>query len=264
MSEVSDIYNNLFNFESKKKSKTYPIHKKLNFEGQYDDLLDWVTDKVEFRAADQVLDAGCGTGYSLIRLAREKGVMGKGISVSEKEVEFAQMITEQKELQNQISFEKRSYDDSFEEGFDKIIAIESLKHSENLKSSLSNLKKHINRAGTMIIADDFIVNKTNNLRDQAILWKSMSFMSLDEFKSILKDCYGEEFQVKTIDMTKHVPIRSKFLLSLLVSVFTLFSKVVQKSKVNLNTYLGGLRLELGYAKKNVKYCLLLITVQEVN
>lgn len=258
MNEVADIYNQLFSFESKRKLDTYPIHKRLNLGEGYDDLLDWITSKVTFDSSDRVLDAGCGTGYSLIRLAKEKGVKGTGISLSEKEVAFARSIVANERLESKISFEQTSFDDDLKVPFDKIIAIESLKHSENLVFSIKNLVEHTSDQGTFIIADDFLVKSSARLDKQKQLWKAPSLVSVDEFEEILN--HKDQFQIHAYDFTNKVIVRNVLLLRLLMLLIQMMLWFSKKNlRISLEIYLGGLLLEYLYCRGIASYQIIIAT-----
>ena len=83
MTETKDIYNNLIRFESRDRGGIpYPVHKKLIRPYGNQNLLEWLTTVVSFSEEDYVLDAGCGTGFTLFYLYDLYHIRGAGISIS--------------------------------------------------------------------------------------------------------------------------------------------------------------------------------------
>jgi len=159
MSEIADIYNALFAFEVFSRKESYPIHKSIDFDDNSGDIVDWIIKKNLCPVGSSILDVGSGTGNTLIKLAKSKQVVGLGISISEKEVAFANEQSEKLNLTKSITFKNQSFDDPIvHEKFDVIIAIESLKHSSDLEITLKNLLKVAHKDTLFIVADDFIIS----------------------------------------------------------------------------------------------------------
>lgn len=255
MSSVEQIYNELFQYESKNDSP-YPIHKNLRFSSG--GLLDFIASNVQFRNKDHVFDAGCGNGYSLFWLNGKFGCSGEGRSLSRNEIAFAKAHVKKLEKEDVISFHYGNYDEQQVSMFDKVIAIESLKHSNDLKTSIMMLMKNLTDGGQFIVADDFVRNESKNLRAQRKLWQSSSFVSFEHFRdSIEPNC-----SIHTFNLTDLVPVRSKLLLQLLITSVRFIRMFTPRSRTNIDTYLGGLILEFEYKKKNVDYLLLIISKDE--
>lgn len=258
MTNVADIYNSLFIFESKKRSQAYPIHKKLSLDNNETDLIDWISSEIEFGENNNVLDAGCGTGYSLIKLAKEKGIKGAGISISSNEVEFAKKQATDLKIEKQVSFQQSSFDSPILNTYDKILAIESLKHSDYLVHTLRNLSEALAINGQLVIADDFVIKPHSKIDEQRKLWKAPSFMSLSEFARILNQ--QDNFQVLKYNFTNKVKTRNAVLLRLLITL-TKLTKLFSVGHLAtlIETYLGGLLLELLYVQGIVSYHVIIAT-----
>ena len=256
MREIANIYNSLFQFESRIKIVNYPIHKKWKI-GRDDGLIEWINTNVEFLEDEHVLDAGCGTGHSLFYLCKNNGISGTGISISEDEIEFANRESARLDFSNKVQFRLMNYNDYLAELYDKVLAIESLKHSHNLAQTLHNLLGSLTEGGTMVIADDFLASDSVNAKKHIELWHGYSFTTLDHLKDIIGD-YGD-FDVHTYDMSKLVPTRPMVILRFtinLVDAATMFT--FNQTKRNLKTYKGALLLEKLYKKKRARYFILII------
>ncbi|WP_020526733.1 SAM-dependent methyltransferase [Flexithrix dorotheae] len=260
MKRLSQLYDQLFEFEAVKQTKYYPIHKKLKFPGKNNgyDLVDWLMEKLEFRKGEFVLDAGCGTGNTLFRLAKEKCVKGKGISISKKEIEFANSWRAKENLKGEVEFRETSFDAPLKTKFNKIIAIESLKHSEQIKHTMENLADAISQNGKFIIIDDFLEIPSPIATKQKQLWNANGFVSLKEMIALLEE--NKAFEVVTYDLTSQV-IQRPFskLIFMLFWVRNIRFFAFGKFRLNLDIYLGGLLLELLYHKQQASYIAIIAT-----
>ena len=256
MREIANIYNSLFRFESMTKVVNYPIHKKLKF-GHDDGLLDWINKKVEFLKDEHVLDAGCGTGHALFYLCKNNDISGTGISISENEVDFASREAKRLNLSNRIHFFLMNYNEKLPGLYDKVLALESLKHSQNLVETLNNLLGSLTEGGTMVIADDFLNSDSVNAKKHMDLWQAHSFTTLDRLMDIILN-FGD-FDVDAHDMTKLVPTKSSTMLQFANKIVdAVFVFTFNRMKRNLKTYKGALLLEGLYNKKRAKYLVLII------
>ncbi len=256
MSQVSQLYDTLFSFEAGKHDSAYPIHKRLQLDVRYADLIDWLMDQVHFSEGDRVLDAGCGTGYSLVKLAKEKGISGKGISLSEREIAFARQKGGQLKLDRQVQFEVASFENPLTEKYDKILAIESIKHVADIEAIVSNLTNGLEEDGLLIIADDFVLEKGSDLLSKhEELWQVPGF---DLRERTINSLEQKGWVVNQHELTKHVPKRSKSLLSLLMVLVRLVLILApDKHRLKLEIYLGGLMLEQLYNLEQVGYFVLI-------
>ena len=254
MNQVTSIYDALFQFESTGKNQPYPIHKRLKLDGDAD-ILDWVKDLNLFHKGSKVLDAGCGSGYSLAYFQRHFDIQGLGISISEKEIAFAQSWSNS---MNNLQFAVKSFDHPLGDKFDIILAIESLKHSLDLEGTLKNLVQSLAKGGQMIIIDDFVTENSEMVSEQKQLWLANSFCDLKSIKNMLEKLEVQGVEIH--DFTKDVALRGAFRLDILIAatrLCRLFSPV--KYQRNLATFLGGLILEKLYRLGKVQYCALVIS-----
>lgn len=259
MIAIDKIYDQLFNYESQTKKIYYPIHKQINFKNPKHDLVDWMMDRVVFVENEFILDAGCGTGNTLFRLALEKGVKGLGVSLSNNEIFFANSLLKDLHLNGSLRFETSNYDVQRKEKFDKIIAIESLKHSEDIQQSIDNFLRMTKSEGSIIIADDFLIKSSKVASEQIRLWNAPSFITLDSFLSSLKN-NTKVASIKTYDFTSEIKDRSKFILGFLIAFIFIFQWCFYgNTRLKVDTYYGGLLLEWLYKTKNASYNTIIIT-----
>jgi SAM-dependent methyltransferase len=258
MNEIADIYDHLLQFESRnKKNEPYPIHKKLHFSERDQNILDWLILHLSFSKEDYVLDAGCGTGFSLFYLHELFGLKGCGISISPSEINYANQVCNQKKLENHLDFILMDYQLHQGGPYTKILAIESLKHARELRRSIHNLLEKLTDKGTMIIIDDFVVGDYSKIDLQKKLWSSPGFRRFDEYKNIIQSAGSFTFHIK--DLTSIVYSRPLWILNFLYIIGNVLNYFTPSGfRRNLNTYLGGLLLEKLYAKRQVNYLAIII------
>lgn len=253
MNEVADIYNALFKFEASSKEAPYPIHKKLHLGDDCRDIAEWIIQNNHCPDGASVLDVGCGTGNTLFKLAKVKQASGLGISISEKEIEFASTTLENFDGPISLVFSKQSFDEPIvHQKFDVIVAIESLKHSYDLSITVKNLLSASHDNTIFIIADDFIIENSNKVAEQKKLWKAPGFITLAEFEAVLNK--SNEFQVQRHDFTHRVKLKNNLMLGFLIRLTRAGIWLSRKkSKLFLEIYLGGLLLEYLYKNGAVSY-----------
>ncbi|MGD1889715.1 MAG: SAM-dependent methyltransferase [Cyclobacteriaceae bacterium] len=258
--KLQSIYDALFSFEAKDRNTPYPIHKNISMEGK--NLLDWLTSQLNITTSTRVLDAGCGTGNTLFQLYEKYRSVGVGLSISSKEIDFANQYAEVNELQNQLQFFQRDFTHSIDDlgKFDLIVAIESLKHCEDPIRVVFKLQDLLNPNGQLMIVDDFIVDEgaKKDIQKHKEAWDAPGFVASKALEShLLRSSIS--FQKK--DLTSYVPLKSKQHLKVLLTALR-FAKVFalgsQRMARNFKTYNGALLLEYLYLLNSVKYCSYLI------
>lgn len=256
MNDVAEIYDNLFQFEGNKKRTYYPVHK--SFKPGRKNLLAIILDQIEIFDGERILDAGCGTGNTLFNIAGQYDIIGKGVSLSNQEVKFANSQVEKHQSRSTLTFERKSYDVSFDEKFDKIFAIESLKHARDLKTSLINLNEALESGGTLIIADDFVktVFRTPLIESQINLWSAESFVSIDTLCTILEEVGN--YDIRLLDLTESVALKPVVVLKIMNLLLGALTPVAGGSLgAKLRIYHGALILERLYHKRLISYHLVI-------
>ncbi|MFQ6615638.1 MAG: SAM-dependent methyltransferase [Fidelibacterota bacterium] len=118
-------------------------------------------DDLTFEAANlpsdpRVLDAGCGLGGTVFRWHEKGGGTYDGITLSPAEVEAANREARRRGLSSYVRFSCRSYDEPLGEGYDAVVAIESLIHSKDLPHSVDLLSRVLKPGGRLVMVDDVL------------------------------------------------------------------------------------------------------------
>lgn len=100
------------------------------------------------------LDAGCGYGATGFFLHGLTGGHWHGVTISAAQVEVASARAEAQGMAGQVDFSLLSYDQPLGGPYDTIVAIESLAHSLDTRTSLANLVRHLRPGGRIVVVDD--------------------------------------------------------------------------------------------------------------
>lgn len=259
--KVAKIYNTLFQFEEGKKAKLYPIHKKLQFEksaefSSFKDIADWIATNITLNKEATILDAGCGVGYVLLKLCKAYNCKGLGISLSSKEIEAAKANAIAQQLSKNCIFSVQNFDEIENETFDLIIAIESIKHANNVKHTLKKFQQNLKAHGQLIVVEDYLsptYAKHSLTKSFSKVWNVPLVYTENEFDNYCKmaqlDCI--ENVNLTLFINKKNALVSKLKL-LLLEVYGTFISNPEK-QTQLNIYKGALIMDYFYAKNIFKY-----------
>ena len=262
--DIKTKYNALAGYESKlhKTGTSYAVHKRLSFRKlnkTYHDINDWLTDKYPLSADEKLLDAGCGIGKTIFTYRLKYPVKATGISLSDIEVKLALAAASSLKVDDDCSFRVQSYDDTFNERFDMIIAIESLKHSKNLFLSIRNLADALTDDGKLIIVEDCLKNDSIKLPFRHLLhrqWALKKFYTLHDYLKGIRA--SDLLLVESQDFTPAVKYKNKYLAVVLVGLFGLlkrisFSRHIQRVR---SIFQAGFAFEYYYSAKQMEYLVL--------
>lgn len=258
--EVTSIYDSLFSFERKQKGEdSYPIHKKLSFDDGTKDITEWINRNIDISADAHILDAGCGTGFTLLELCKDNQRTGIGISLSEKEVESARLSSQKNKVSEKCQFKVHDYGKSLDEKFDAIIAIESLKHAPDLKSTLSNLAGLLKEKGKIIIVEDnYIEGKVKAHLGKTFMkkWSVQELYTLSFYEHQMNSLGLKKSFIQ--DFSSLLPKRNNMRNKVMISIIGFVSKILPQGekKELMNILHGGLIMDHFYETGAFEYQLM--------
>lgn len=251
--DISDLYNSLFQLESKfKKEGEYPIHKRLDFKEHYKDIYDYLISKIDIKNKT-ILDAGCGVGFGSLLFAKNNATKVTGISVSNLEIERANVTKIKLNLEN-VEFKVGTFDETPPNSFDLIFCVESLKHALVFDNSFQILLEGLKPTGKLYIVDDFFEGKQSITSKKFMNDWNLNFLfGMSDLKNS-----SNQFLIEVEDLT-HFMIKESLLK---INFQLLFFKIFKQHRMFKKLFNGGLLLDKLYAKKQMKYQLIIISKKQ--
>jgi tocopherol O-methyltransferase len=163
---------------------------------------------------DRVLDAGCGVGGAAIYINACKNAAVTGITLSEKQVDFANRLAKEKRPDGMVSFLLMDYTHTNfkDESFDVVWACESMSSAMDKSAFIDEAFRLLKRGGRLIVSDFFIrdenqADKHSWIKKWMDTWFINSLISMDTYSHLLKNKGFKISQQK--DYTKQIQKSSK-------------------------------------------------------
>lgn len=127
--DVSNEFYGLWLDEQRVYSCGYFAHADESLDSAQRNKLDHICRKLRLRPGERLLDIGCGWGALVCWAAREYGVRAHGITLSERQFEYARRRVRDEGLEGQVTVELRDYRDLPGEGtFEKVSSVGMFEH----------------------------------------------------------------------------------------------------------------------------------------
>jgi len=143
---------------------------------------------------DQVLDAGCGVGGAAFYINKMKNAEVTGISLSEKQINFASEVAAENNVADKVSFHimdfaRTSFQD---ESFDVVWACESVCQAMDKAAFMRECYRILKKGGRLILGDFFLTDDDQEDRHSWIrkwcdTWAVSGLISCDAFTEKLKE-----------------------------------------------------------------------------
>lgn len=158
-------------------------------------------DTAEIKNNARVLDAGCGVGGSAFYLAREKNARVTGITLSEKQIEYASSKNSKLGLLELVDFKLEDYTQTSMQSntFDLVWAIESITSAPDKRKFAREAYRLLKPGGKLIIADYFSPEKSP-ADPKGWLKKWQDCWSLADFKTVTN--YAVDFEHEGLTFAK--------------------------------------------------------------
>ena len=120
----------------------------------------------------RVLDAGCGVGGAAIFLATHFEAKVTGITLSERQVKFANTLREKYQLEDKIDFQIQDYTQTNfpDASFDVIWACESVSSAPNKEDFIKEAYRLLKKGGKLVMVDFFHNTQLPDPKDYMKRW----------------------------------------------------------------------------------------------
>lgn len=222
----------------------------------------------EMKNSDIVLDAGCGVGGTAIYLHEHKKNNITGITLSRKQLDFANTLLLQKGYTKHLNFQlmdytKTNFDDR---SFDIVLGCESISSAPNKLLFMREAHRLLKKGGRLIMSDYFLTNENVTNSDPLIQkWReSWALSNLDTSKSFEKNLENVGFKkLRVVDYTSQIKKSAKrmFYASLLGTIPSEIYKIFNPnvSRFAKNHYRSGIYQYKALGKNLWKYKVIVAT-----
>ena len=218
----------------------------------------------DIKDSDRVLDAGCGVGGAAIFLSKQKNARVTGITLSKKQLDFANALIQDRGLTKNIDFQLMDYTKTTfpDESFDVIWACESISSCLDKSMFIQEAYRLLKKGGRLIVSDYFLTQgglstSTSLIKKWEQTWALSSLNTSESFVKSLKK-HGLS-NVKTFDYTHQITksARRMYYASLLAATPSEIYKLINPnvSRFARNHYRSGIyqykALKKGLWKYNI-------------
>jgi SAM-dependent methyltransferase len=212
-------------------------------------------------ADPRVLDAGCGFGGTIFYWQGRIGGRYEGVTLSRVQLGVAEREARRRGIADACRFRLQSYDQALGQGFDAVVAIESLLHSPDLERTIPNLASSLRPGGVLMVLDDMAVGDLDDRRpaEAELLrrhWGCARFATDDDYRRGMADA-GLTL-VHEDDLSGLMRPRPDDVLDRLERRYSVLHRTIPLTPVRtvVSAYLGGIALERLHASGDVHYRLL--------
>lgn len=174
---------------------------------------------------DRILDAGCGVGGAAIFLSSQKNVDVTGITLSERQLAFANKMAGDAGLKNRPRFFLMDYTNtSFEDGsFDVVWACESVSSAPQKELFIKEAFRLLKKGGRLILSDYFLSHDDDREPDPIIekwgrTWSISNLVTASHFKQSLEDASFDKVTISDYTGAIRKSAKRMYIAGLLASV----------------------------------------------
>jgi len=142
---------------------------------------------------DVLLDAGCGVGGTSRFIAEATGARVEGVTLSSKQVKVANALAAKSAAASLLHFSLIDYcNTEFDDAsFSKIVAIESVCHTQSKSRFLQEARRLLGRHGQVAVVDAFLAKDELSADEQEVYekaidgWRVPNLASINQFSACL-------------------------------------------------------------------------------
>ncbi len=162
----------------------------------------------------KVLDAGCGVGGAAFYIHENTGASVTGITLSEKQIDFANNHLKKKNIKNKVAFLKMDYTNTTfqNESFDVVWACESVCNALDKAAFIKEAYRILKSGGQLIMCDFYKKKKNQNdpnawMKKWGETWGVSDFETVHFFESELNKLGFKS--INSIDHTRDIQKSAK-------------------------------------------------------
>jgi len=150
--DISNDFYALFLGSEMQYSCGYFTHQDNSLDQAQHDKLDMICKKLRLKPDEKLLDIGCGWGGLICHAAQNYGVRAHGVTLSQKQVDYAMEKIKRLGLEDRVTVELRDYS-TIEDTYDKIASVGMFEHI-----GIANIKRYFQKINTLLRDRGILLN----------------------------------------------------------------------------------------------------------
>ena len=146
----------------------------------------FVIDALDIRAADKVLDAGCGVGGTGIYIAESTGATVEGITLSSRQLRIARRRASKSLAAGALNFSKSDFVRTGfkDQTFSKVFGIESVCYAQRKSDFLREAHRIMKPGGMIAVIDLFLVKAEFDANEMSIYSKTIEGWAIPNLATV--------------------------------------------------------------------------------
>ncbi len=150
--DISNDFYALFLGSEMQYSCGYFTHQDNSLDQAQHDKLEMICRKLRLKPDEKLLDIGCGWGRLICHAARNYGVRAHGVTLSQKQVDYAMEKIKKLGLEDRVTVELRDYS-TLEDTYDKIASVGMFEHI-----GIANMTRYFKKINALLRDRGILLN----------------------------------------------------------------------------------------------------------